>query len=105
MLSKIGLVLLLHAGYSLSGYRHFKLLKNDQDFSIPLDILLQIAVGAVLCLFFGIISDQPFKKLREFKNNVLYDSFNNNANFKDVYHNRGKLLKKYFIDTKGLNFK
>mmetsp|Transcript_14320 Transcript_14320/g.15791 ORF Transcript_14320/g.15791 Transcript_14320/m.15791 type:complete len:121 (-) Transcript_14320:204-566(-) len=87
-----GYFLLLHAAYSMMQYRNYVRYFLKEDFyTTPVDISVEVAVGATLALVGGIISNGKFKNLSSihtFNERSYAETGGRATNFRNYHHNR-----------------
>lgn len=91
----IGFVSLLHAAYSAAQHRsHLRLVEQEFDGLLPLDIILQALISLMVSMM-GIVNVcGQFKEIRaldDLKDKSL-DTLYNRPNFY-IYNHRGRLLR------------
>mmetsp|Transcript_23414 Transcript_23414/g.27136 ORF Transcript_23414/g.27136 Transcript_23414/m.27136 type:complete len:106 (+) Transcript_23414:30-347(+) len=88
----IGFFFLFHACYSLYEYRVFKSHLNIFEYSLPLDIILEMIIGVAINLYIGATDYCKFEKIREANKSHRPEASFARPNFRDYNSTRGKAL-------------
>jgi len=93
IMTSIGLLFLLHAGYSATQYRRFMRITEQEHASLPVDILVQSMLGLLISMVGVVHFVGNLKEIRATKQleNQTWDNAGNRPSFFSFSH-RGRNL-------------
>ncbi len=93
----VGLLIILHAGFSAVHYRHFAqgVGVAVKPHEVPTDVKLEVALGFILALVGVLLAAGPLKPIKYSTqmNGKKYDSLSDKDSFR-VFNHRGAFLAK-----------